>query len=45
MRLSFLTHYSIVNLTDLFMENHMLDGRTLESAIKFYEYDSKYELD
>lgn len=46
MKLSSLSHYSIVNLTDAFLENHMLDGRTLEPAeIKFYEYDSKYNLD
>lgn len=46
MRISSLSHYSIVNLTDAFLQNRMIDGKTLEPAeINFYEYDAKYDLD
>lgn len=46
MNLNFLKAYSIVNVSDLFLENKMKDGKTLEPFdINFYKYDHKWILD
>jgi hypothetical protein len=46
MQLSWLKAFSIINLSDVFFENRMKDGKSLDpSEIRFFQYDQKWTLD
>jgi hypothetical protein len=46
MTLTFLKAYSIINVSDVFFEHHMTEGRPLDPfEVRFYQIDNEWTLD